>query len=134
VIFREGATADCFYLIVEGDVELSKTVMIQQPALEMEKSQHCESIKIAINILGPGNYFGEEEIMRKSIRKVTAQPATAFVEVLLLTKKNFFLVGYGTDFFYQLKMNLEVKVAQREQIVGRYLQLNSTMKKRERTP
>ena len=51
--------------------------------------------------------------MRKTVSKVTAQPISAFVEVLYLTKKNFFLVGYGTDFFYQLKMNLEVKVIQR---------------------
>lgn len=55
---------------------------------------------------------------------MTAQPLTAFSEVLYLTKKNFFLVGYGTDFFYQLKSNLEMKVRNRESIMskhGRYM-------------
>lgn len=34
-IFREGTAADCFYLIVEGEVELSETVSVVQPTLEM---------------------------------------------------------------------------------------------------
>lgn len=134
LIFREGAHSDCFYLIVEGEVELSKNITTEQPTIEMEKSQHSEPMKIAINILGPGNYFGEEELLKKGVRKVTAQPMSAFVEVLYLTQKNFFLVGYGTDFFYQLKLNLEVKAHQREEIMQRHMTLNSSMKRREPTP
>jgi hypothetical protein len=81
--------------------------------LSEEMFQVEEATKVAINILGPGNYFGEEEILKKNMRKTTAQPVSAFVEVLYLSKKNFFLVGYGTDFFYQLKLNLTEKIKQR---------------------
>lgn len=60
VIFKEGASADCFYLIVEGEVELSIQVPIRPAADNKERSIHAgESIKVAINILGQGNYLGE---------------------------------------------------------------------------
>jgi CRP-like cAMP-binding protein len=85
---------------------------------------------VPVNILGPGNYFGEEEILNKSIRKTNAQPISAFAEVLYLSKRNFFLVGYGTDFFYQLKLNLTVKIQQREQVIKRHMELNGARRKR----
>jgi CRP-like cAMP-binding protein len=34
---------------------------------------------VPVNLLGPGNYFGEEEILRKTARTMTAQPLSAYV-------------------------------------------------------
>ncbi len=57
VIFKEGANGDWIYVVDEGKIELSKQV---------------EGRKVVIEILNPGDIFGEMAYIDKTPRSATA--------------------------------------------------------------
>jgi CRP/FNR family cyclic AMP-dependent transcriptional regulator len=57
VIFEEGANGDWIYVVEKGEVEISKKI---------------DGRKIVIEVLKPGNIFGEEAYIDKAPRSATA--------------------------------------------------------------
>jgi ABC-type lipoprotein export system ATPase subunit len=69
VIFNEGDTADQFYIITRGQVEIVK--------------QHPSGHEIMVATLGPGQYFGEMGLLDNNERRATAR-TTADGKVVLM--------------------------------------------------
>lgn len=58
VVVRQGAPADKFFIIVEGEVEVLR---------------EDDGVERTLNVLGPGDYFGEVAILRDSSRIATVK-------------------------------------------------------------
>ncbi len=66
VIFREGDFGDALYLILDGEVEISKL-------------KHSENKDTKLAVLGPNEFFGEMTLVEPGYRSATARcltPAT----------------------------------------------------------
>ena len=73
VIFRQGDSGDCMYVIQTGEVE----------ALA-ESDGH----EIKLRTMGPNDFFGEMALFEKEVRTATIR-ATKPTHVLTIDKKNF---------------------------------------------
>ncbi len=73
VIFRQGDTGDCMFVIQEGEVE----------ALA-----ESDGKELRLRTMGPNEFFGEMALFEKELRTATIR-ATKPTRVLTIDKKNF---------------------------------------------
>lgn len=76
IIFEEGTIGDCFYILIEGEVEIIKK-------LDEDGSTEAE-----LRLFSPPEYFGEMSLVDESPRSATAK-AHANIKTLRLMKENF---------------------------------------------
>jgi signal transduction histidine kinase len=74
VLCRENAVEDCFYMILEGEVEVTKSINNSEARL--------------LKTLGPGDFFGEMALIHNAPRAATVTAKTALI-TLELDKTNF---------------------------------------------
>jgi hypothetical protein len=96
VIARQGAPADKFFIVVEGEVELV---------------QEDDGPADPIEVLGPGRFFGEVAILRDEARSATVR-ATAPTTLLTMDRETFRRIvadslGTTEDFDRVLQRRLE---------------------------
>ena len=73
VIFRQGDSGDCMYVIQRGEVEA------------LAESDGAE---IRLRTMGPNDFFGEMALFKKEVRSATIR-ATKPTHVLTIDRKNF---------------------------------------------
>ena len=73
IIFRQGATGDCMYVVQSGSVEISESK---------------DGLEFSVAIYGKGDFFGEMSLLQNDVRSTTA---TAISDTLVtcLTRDNF---------------------------------------------
>lgn len=76
-IFEEFSTGDSFFIIIEGEVEVSKHV-----------GQSIETTQAELDVLGPYSYFGEMALVDDYPRSATIRARTDIV-LLKMTKRTF---------------------------------------------
>ena len=93
VVFREGDAADAFYLIVQGTVRVLK--------------QTGDGREITLNSLGPGQGFGEAELLQETARNATLR-ASSDVRALRLDRSLFLALARQNN---QLLVELDLQVS-----------------------
>ena len=73
VIFRQGDTGNCMYVIQEGEVEAIA---------------EADGRELRLRTLGPNDFFGEMALFEKEVRSATIR-ATRPTRILSIDKKNF---------------------------------------------
>jgi hypothetical protein len=73
-IVRQGETADAFYILTKGQVEVVR--------------KEADGQEIVVGRLGPGQYFGEIGLMH-NVKRVATVRAVDDVEVMALTRNEF---------------------------------------------
>jgi len=84
LIIREGDTAEEFFIILEGDVEVVKDLHLPQEE------------RIVVSRLGPGDYFGEIGLLR-GIKRTASVRAITVVTVLVLDRETFITIVSECD-------------------------------------
>ncbi len=69
VLCRENAVEDCFYMILEGEVEVSKSINNTEARL--------------LKTLGPGDFFGEMALIHNTPRAATVTARTPLITLVL---------------------------------------------------
>jgi len=73
VIFRQGDTGNCMYVIQEGEVEAIA---------------EADGRELRLRTLGPNDFFGEMALFEKEVRSATIR-ATRPTRILSIDRKNF---------------------------------------------
>jgi len=84
LIIREGDTAEEFFIVLEGEVEVTKDLHLPQER------------QIAVSRLGPGDYFGEIGLLR-GIRRIASVRAVTVATVLVLDRETFITIVSECD-------------------------------------
>jgi CRP-like cAMP-binding protein len=101
-IVEEGDPGDCFYIIVSGEVVITKKM--KKPKQEGEDSGDESEEEVEVNRLSKGNYFGELALLTDKPRAATVT-AVGDVECVCLNTQAFIrLLGPVTEI---LKRNAE---------------------------
>ncbi|HKJ27823.1 MAG TPA: SpoIIE family protein phosphatase [Anaerolineales bacterium] len=75
VLFRENEIGDCFYIVVEGEIEVIKAIDTSEERL--------------LNVLHPGDFMGEMSILSKDNRRSASVRAHGDTHLLEFRRENF---------------------------------------------
>ena len=96
-IFRQGELGDHFYMIAEGEVEITR--------------EHSSGEQTLLARLGPGNYFGETALLTRGRRNASVRCATP-VDVITIGRDDFAaLAGAWRQLADSLKHTSEERVS-----------------------
>lgn len=94
VLITEGEQPDCFFIVIEGNVRITR---------QIRQGEHL------LNILGPGDYFGEQELIYNRPRVATATTVDRAV-LLKMGAEQFFQL---LQEFPQMRLNLSATAESR---------------------
>ncbi|HOK40169.1 MAG TPA: cyclic nucleotide-binding domain-containing protein [bacterium] len=104
VIFLEGDIGEEMYIIVEGEIEISKTYKLVD--INNEAELYLGSDCQVLSILKAGDFFGEMALLNQRERSATAIALTD-VKLIAIDKKNFeVLLGKTNPIILQILKSL----------------------------